>query len=214
VVRAAVVIGAGVAVAAATALGSAAQSPPVDPVPPIEVVRDGTWQARPACRVRGVAASLRAFTEGLSRGRVRDAVRPFAREPAFQWYSMAANRPGELRVPPERAAAVYARPKLADHFRTRVEQHERLRLIAVLVHDLDRSRRRIGFELVAQREADDLAAAGADSGRAQGKGSVDCRSGRIAVLSLGMAHPGRTHGHCGWRPDEPLPAAILACSDR
>ena len=210
-VVAAVFASAAVAVVTTTA---SAPKPASAAVPPIEVVRDGRWRSVPACRVRGIAERLRAFSTALSRGDADRATRPFAGEPRFQWYLMAANREGELRVPSDRqriAPTIYVRSDLGPYFASRIQQHERLRIIAVRVNYFDRRRQRAGFELVAERYADDLEALGVNSGRAQGKGDLDCRSGRITILSLGMAYPRQTHGYCGWKPADTIPRKILAC---
>lgn len=213
-----------VAVAAAVALAGAGGGERRAPVVrtagaggmvPIRVVGGSSSPAPRACRVRRVAERLRAFSAAFSAGRVGEAVRSFAAEPAFQWYSMGDNRRGELRIPQERMVAIYDRSRLRAYFARRVRQDEHLRPIAIRVGRYDRFRRRLGLEIVGVRTADDLAGLGVTTDRARGKGSIDCRSGRIQVLSLGMAYGAEVHGYfCGWRRNDPVPAAILACGPR
>lgn len=209
-----------VAVAVALAGGGEPRAPVVRTAEaggmvPIRVVGGSSSPAPRACRVRRIAERLRAFSAAFSAGRAREAVRPFAAEPAFAWYSMGSNRRGELRIPKERVDAIYDRSRLRAYFARRVRQDERLRPIAIRVERYDRFRQRRGLEIVGVRTADDLAGLGVTTDRARGKGSIDCRSGRIEMLSLGMGYGAEVHGYfCGWRRNDPVPAAILACGPR
>ena len=200
-------------IAVATGMISADTSSGTD-APPIEVVRKETWRSPAACRVLGVASRLRSFGLAVTHRQVAQAVDSFATGRKYQWYSMTTNREGELEAPRSRHVSIRKRRNLRPYFERRSAHAERIRLIAVQVQFYERRKQRVGFELVARRDADDLAAQGVTSHIAQGKGEVDCLSGRLAALSLGMAYGGSVHGYCGWSPQAEVPSTVLACSRR
>ena len=83
------------------------------------------------------------------------------------------------------------RSELIAHVRRRQAAGESIRLLALKVAPVFEFRRqlvreRVDFEIVLDRQADDLASVlGGAPGLTHGKGVFDCRAGKVAVLAVG-----------------------------
>lgn len=159
--------------------GAAARTPRAEE-PRVVVVGPDHADAPPGCTVHAVALALGRHSAALSGGDVRAAVREFAAEPAFQWYSATASR-GRRRPPIH--TVVYNAGRLRSHLARRVRQREQLAFTVVRVGYMA-DRERSDFEVSGTRTARDLRRAGARARQLFGKGSVGCADGRVAVLSL------------------------------
>jgi hypothetical protein len=181
------------------------------PPPPIEVVDTDDPASPPSCRLLAVTRRLRAFSTALTAGRAARAAQSFASAARFSWYSVAANRRGELQIPPERQEVIRDRGQLRAYFQARGRQHESLRITA-LAATFNAEHDRTDFLFTARRRADDLRVFGIDTERAQGKGAIDCRTGKLMVLSLAMSYVPQELCHNDTR--EATKRVIVACSQR
>jgi hypothetical protein len=139
-----------------------------------------------ACTPPAVAGLITDFFHAFNRGDAQAAVQimdPQAGPPKIRprgWFSLDETD----STGPGRHRALYKRAALARYFTSRHAQHERMRLLAVLVR---RSGKRADIEFRVRRSADDLASIGITRHVAFGKGAVLCARRKIFVWS--MVHP-------------------------
>jgi hypothetical protein len=145
----------------------------------VVLVAPSSAGAKRFCHQSMVESTVGSFIRSFNAGDAAAAVRRWAPEPAFEWYS--TDRPGERFNADARDRAT-----LAAYFEARIARHERLRRTVFRVA-LD-PRRRLGhFHGVLRRSADDLRARIYSY-----KGAVDCSSGRPLLIVWSMAWRDRT----------------------
>jgi hypothetical protein len=134
-----------------------------------------------------------AFVEALNAGDLDALDSAFATGPRWRWYSVADLAGQRLQ------AASKDRGTLRAYFAERIARHETLRLLEFRRHADG------NFTYLLRRSADDLVGGRADE--RQGKGWLDCESGKIGVWSLGGAPPPATFATCP-RSAQPLPSDL------
>jgi len=129
-----------------------------------------------ACTARGTPALVRRFFRALGAGRVDQLDPFFAPAGRFQWYSNS--------VPPgRRLDDATDRASLLGYLRHRQARHERIAVVAVDDIGYRDSDRTAHFAMLLRRRADDLPGGPQPLG---GNGAVDCDSGRLMVVGIGL----------------------------
>jgi hypothetical protein len=161
-------------------IGAAATATHADVGDRLVVTRETPGYLPPECSIRGVAANVEGFFSAFNRGSSRQVSRFIAPAASFKWYSITEG------TKPLRNFVTYSRSQLLRYVVRRHRRHERLRLVMM---DAGPGSRQASsaIHFLITRNADDLAPGlGGTLRIAQGKGELNCRTGRIYVWSMGM----------------------------
>src|SRR6266511_282455 len=185
--------------------------------------------------VGAVVSRLTDFFDALNNSSPLVIKRFFAPAPKFEWYSVTEGggvddrwreRPtfdrSRLLLGPNgrgRHFVTYDPASLQLYLAQRQGQHERMSL---LVLDVGEQRGpphpEAGIAYVVRRAADDLDEVGITKGLAQGKGAIDCDSGRIFAWSMAMEGSPASWAHETLKMLCPAPSAgaavdvVVACA--
>lgn len=182
-----------------------------DPKLELTVTRDDT-SFPSGCRPRRVASRLIGFFDAFNDGDASRLRGTFARastgDTGFKWYSVGRGNPAATG----QQEYVTSDPEaLPAYFEARHQQRERLTLIALAVGLRDNTGQ---LEYYLRREADDFDRAGIMTTVTEGKGAIECSTGRIFVWSMGMSETDSLRPALALCPGAPRRRAghVVACS--
>lgn len=172
----------------------------------------------PNCRPRQVAALITGFFDAVNRGDTSGVSRFFSLVDGPEgmtpsaWYTITENDPASGG----RHFVAYEQHRLLDYFGERHKQHERLGLVMVDVAGPS-GHGGVDISYVVTRHADDLETViGGTVDYAEGKGAINCKTGKIFVWSMAQStsapesnlsiRPCPTPS--GWKPGD----AVIACA--
>ena len=155
------------------AVGATAVAAGVGPAAP-SASAGAAQLAQTGCTADAGQALVRTFAARYSAGRVKAALRVWAKEPLFQWFSSGG--------PQQRAGAeAHKRGTLRAYFRKRARAREQLSL-TVLGAGYDPARRIVNFGGELVRSADDHES----TTPVPFKGAAACKSGRLLLIVWSM----------------------------